>query len=175
VPNSAPSSPALPLAHLTLRILMVINWLWGGAIVVLLVAMPNRRWLMSAFDLVPGPDTDSFVMAMRIIATLGLIVIPLNNVVLKRLMEIVNTVREGDPFVAANAARLETIARIGLALQVLSIIIGTIAKNVSTPAHPINIDAGFSVNGWLAVLLTFLLARVFAEGTRMREDLEGTL
>ena len=169
------SSPALPLAHLTLRVLMVINWLWGGAVLVLLVAMPNRRWLISAFDLAPGPDTDSFVMAMRIIASLGLLVIPLTHVVLKRLAEIVNTVRDGDPFVAANAARLETIARIGLALQVLSIIIGTIAKNVSTPAHPVDIDAGFSVNGWLAVLLTFLLARVFAEGTRMREDLEGTL
>jgi hypothetical protein len=25
------------------------------------------------------------------------------------------------------------------------------------------------------VLLTFLLARVFAEGTRMRDDLEGTV
>jgi hypothetical protein len=31
-----------------------------------------------------------------------------------------------------------------------------------------------SINGWLAVLLTFLLARVFARGTLMREDLEGT-
>ena len=36
-------------------------------------------------------------------------------------------------------------------------------------------DAGFSVTGWLAVLLTFLLARVFAEGTLMRDDLEGTV
>ena len=31
------------------------------------------------------------------------------------------------------------------------------------------------LNGWLAVLLAFLQARVFAEGTRMREDLEGTV
>lgn len=38
-----------------------------------------------------------------------------------------------------------------------------------------HLDAGFSINGWLAVLLTFLLARVFAEGTHMREDLEGTV
>jgi hypothetical protein len=36
-------------------------------------------------------------------------------------------------------------------------------------------DAGFSVNGWLAVLMSFILARVFAEGTLMREDLEGTI
>ena len=62
-----------------------------------------------------------------------------------------------------------------LALNLLSIVIGAIGKVVSSPAHPVDIDAGFSINGWLAVLLTFLLARVFAEGTLMREDLEGTV
>ena len=36
-------------------------------------------------------------------------------------------------------------------------------------------DAGFSISGWLAVLLAFILARVFAEGALMREDLEGTI
>ena len=46
---------------------------------------------------------------------------------------------------------------------------------MSTPAHPLNLDAGFSINGWLAVLLTFLLARVFAEGALMRDDLAGTV
>jgi hypothetical protein len=46
---------------------------------------------------------------------------------------------------------------------------------VSTPAHPVDLDAGFSISGWLAVLLTFLLARVFAEGTLMRDDLQGTV
>ena len=46
---------------------------------------------------------------------------------------------------------------------------------ISTPGHPVDIDAGFSVPGWLAVLLTFVLARVFAEGTLMREDLQGTV
>jgi hypothetical protein len=99
----------------------------------------------------------------------------LNYVVLKRLLAIVGTVREGDPFVAANASRLQTIAWSLLALQLFSIVIGAIGKAVSTPAHPVHLDAGFSINGWLAVLLTFLLARVFAEGTRMREDLEGTV
>nr|MDQ5873427.1 DUF2975 domain-containing protein [Acidobacteriota bacterium] len=88
---------------------------------------------------------------------------------------IVETVRSGDPFVAANAFRLQAIAWTLLALQLLSLVIGAIAKTVSTPAHPLHLQAGFSISGWLAVLLTFLLARVFAEGTRMREDLEGTV
>lgn len=99
--------------------------------------------------------------------------IPLNYVVLKRLLAIVETVRTGDPFVAANAIHLQAVAWTLLALQVLSVVIGAIGEAISTPAHPVDIDAGFSINGWLAVLLTFLLARVFAEGTRMRDDLEG--
>jgi hypothetical protein len=45
----------------------------------------------------------------------------------------------------------------------------------STPTHPFHLDAGFSVNGWWAVILTFILVRVFAEGTLMRADLEGTV
>jgi len=88
---------------------------------------------------------------------------------------IVETVRGGDPFVPTNASRLQAIAWALLALQLFSLVIGAIAKAVSSPAHPLNLDAGFSIPGWLAVLLTFLLARVFAEGTRMREDLEGTV
>jgi hypothetical protein len=77
--------------------------------------------------------------------------------------------------VAANASRLQSIAWALLALQVLGMVIGGIANAVSTPAHPVDVDAGFSVNGWLAVLLTFVLARVFAKGALMREDLEGTV
>jgi Protein of unknown function (DUF2975) len=168
-------SATLPIAHVVLRILIVVNWLMGAAILALLVVMPNKEWIMSAFQLSPSPDADRLIMGLRAVAMLGLATIPLNYVVLKRLLAIVGTVREGDPFVAANASRLQTIAWSLLALQLFSIVIGAIGKAVSTPAHPVHLDAGFSINGWLAVLLTFLLARVFAEGTLMREDLKGTV
>ena len=130
---------------------------------------------MSALDLSPSPEADQVIMALRAIAVLGLVAVPLNYLVLRRLLAIVETVRAGDPFVAANASRLQAIAWSLLALQFLSLAIGAIAKAVSTPAHPLHLQAGFSISGWLAVLLTFLLARVFAEGTLMREDLEGTV
>jgi hypothetical protein len=171
----APSSAALPIAYAVLRILIVANWLMAAGILALLVVLPNERWIMSAFHLSPSPEAERLVMGMRAIAALGLVTIPLNYVVLKRLLAIVETVRGGDPFVPANATRLQTIAWVLLTLQLFSVVIGAIAKAVSTPAHPLKLDAGFSISGWLAVLLTFLLARVFAEGTRMREDLEGTV
>jgi hypothetical protein len=159
--NAASSSAALPIVSATLRILIIV--------------VPNRQWIMSAFDLSPSLDADRLVMGLRAIAGLGLATVPVNYIVLKRLLAIVETVREGDPFVAVNASRLQAIAWALLALQLMGLGIDRIAKTISTPEHPVHLDAGFSINGWLAVLLTFLLARVFAEGTRMREDLDGTV
>jgi hypothetical protein len=173
--STASSSAALPIAHVALRILIVVNWLGGAAILALLVVMPNEQWIMAAFKLSPSPEAERLVMGLRAIAVLGLAAVPLHYVVLRRLLAIVETVRAGDPFVAANAYRLQAIAWVLLALNLLSIVIGAIALTVSTPAHPLHLNAGFSISGWLAVLLTFLLARVFAEGALMREDLEGTV
>jgi hypothetical protein len=170
-----PPSAALPIAHVVLRILIILNWLMGTAIAALLVAMPNEQWIMAAFKLSPSPDADRLIMGLRAVAGLGLVAIPVNYGVLKRLLAMVETVRAGDPFVATNAQRLRTIAWSLFALQLLSIVIGTIGKAVSTPAHPVHLDAGFSITGWLAVILTFVLARVFVEGKNMRDDLEGTV
>ena len=169
------SSAALPIAYLALRILIIVNWLFGAAILALLLVSPNERWIMEAFKLTPGPEADRLIIGLRAAAAIGLGTVPLNYVVLGRLLAIVETVRMGDPFVAANAARLQTIAWTLLTLQLLSLVIAGVGRWVSTPAHPVDLDAGFSINGWLAVLLTFLLARVFAEGTLMRDDLEGTV
>jgi hypothetical protein len=169
------SSAALPIAYLALRTLIVLNWLMAPAILTLLLFMPNEQWILTTFKLSPSPDAERLVFGMRSIAVLGLAAIPLNDVVLKRLLRIVETVRAGDPFVATNARHLRAIAWALLALQLLSLVVGGIARAISTPAHPVHLDAGFSINGWLAVLLTFLLARVFAAGALMRDELEGTV
>jgi hypothetical protein len=172
---SRTTSPALPIAYVVLRILIILNWVFGAAILALLLVMPNQQWIMAAFKLTPSPDTTRLIWALRAIAALGLVAIPLHYAVLKRLLAMVETVRAGDPFVATNAHRLHDIAWVLLAEQLLSMVIGAIGKAVSSPAHPVHLDAGFSVDGWLAVILTFVLARVFAEGTLMRDDLEGTV
>jgi hypothetical protein len=168
-------SAALPIAYVVLRLLIVFNWLVGAAILALLLVMPNEQWIMSAFKLSPSPEADRLILGLRAVAVVGLVTIPLNYIVLRHLLAMVHTVRAGDPFVPRNAARLQVIAWVLLALQLLSLVIAAIGKAISTPENPVNFDAGFSVNGWLAVLLTFVLARVFAEGTLMREDLEGTV
>ena len=169
-------SSALPLARTTLRILIILNWLFGAAILSLLIAtLVAEQWTFTALGIPPSSQIRPMMMGLRAIAVLGLVAIPLNHAVLRRLLAIVETVRSGDPFVASNAYRLQAIAWVLLALQLLSLVIGGIGKAISTPAYPLHLDAGFSTSGWLAVILTFVLARVFAEGTLMREDLQGTV
>ena len=169
-------STALHATRVTLRILIVLNWLGGAAILTLLIAtITAKEWTLTALGIPPSSELRPLIMWLRAIAVLGVIAIPLNDAVLRRLLAIVETVRRGDPFVAANAYRLQAIAWTLLALQLLSLVIGGIGKAISTPANPLHLNAGYSTSGWLAVLLTFVLARVFAEGTRMREELEGTV
>src|SRR5947209_7047381 len=167
----ASSTAALPIAYAVLRILIVVNWLMGAAILALLVFMPNEQWIMAAFKLSPSPDAERLIMGLRAVAVLGLVGIPLNYVVLNRLLAIVLAVRAGDAFVAANAVHLQAIARALLGLQLLSLVIGAIAKAVSSPAHPVHLVCRLLLEKKNAVILTFVLARLFAEGALMCEAL----
>ena len=169
-------SAALPIAYVVLRILIVLNWFFGACVLGLLIfTFVNETWTMKALGVTGMSDAEQVMWGMRAAAALGVAAVPLNHMILKRLLAMVETVRAGDPFVAAIAYRLHTIAWLLLAMQLISMTIGGIGKALSTAEHPFHLDAGFSVNGWLAVLLTFILARVFAEGTVMRRDLEGTV
>lgn len=91
---------------------------------------------------------------------------------LKRLAAIVATVREGTPFLAENADRLRAIAWLLLGIQMLDLCFAWVDyAMVSDEAF----RWSFTITPWLAILLLFVLARVFREGTRMSEDLEGTV
>jgi len=169
------SSPYLPVAFVGLRMLIVMNWFYGAGVSFLLVGIfAGHHWMMKALGFPLSAQSGSVLLGMRIIAILGVIAIPLNFAILNRLLAMVFTVRSGDPFVAANAYRLQAIGWLLLGLQLVSLGIGITGKIISAPAHPF-LDAGLSPAGWLAVILVFVLARVFAEGTLMREDLEGTV
>ena len=171
-----PSSVVLPIAWVTLRILVVLNWVFCACVFALLAyTFVDEPWTMKALGVAGFSDAERVMWSMRAVAALGVAAAPLSYMILKRLLTMIRTVRVGDPFVAANAYRLQAIAWLMVALQLISIAIGGIGKAISTPEHPFHLDAGFSLNSWVAILLTFVLARVFAEGTLMREDLEGTI
>ena len=80
----------------------------------------------------------------------------------------------GDPFVGANEERLKTIGWALLGLQCLEFPAALLAKFFPSmgSARP---DVSISWGGWIAVLMVFVLSRVFAAGAAMKADLEGTV
>ena len=120
-------------------------------------------------------DHSALLLGMRAIMVIGIGAVPLAHVILTRLLAMVDTVRNGDPFVAENANRLQTIAWSVLGLELMHVVVGIVASRVSTASQPLDIHWSFSLTRWLVVLLLFVLARVFDQGTRMREELEATV
>jgi hypothetical protein len=173
---SLPHENALRASRKVLSALVVINVVYGLAIAGLLTwSFLNTDWVMTALGVRPALERDSMVRGMRMIAFIGILAVPLFHVFLKRLLDIVDTVRAGDPFIRDNARRMQTIAWTLLGMQVMHMLIGFVAARTRSEVQELDIDWTFSITPWIAVLLLFVLARVFEHGARMRADLEGTV
>jgi len=169
---NAASTRALAVARPVIRGLTVLNLLYAVGIALLLgwsLLMPGWPERALGFDIVSKYPL--VPVGLRAIVIVGLIGAAIVHTILRRLLAIVDTVRSGDPFVLANARRLDAIAWSVLALEVLRMIVMAIAAAVWEPGRL----GGFSFAPWLAVLLLFVLSGVFAHGARMRADLEGTV
>jgi hypothetical protein len=167
---------ALVVSRGLLRWLVVLNAIYGIAIVVgLLASFAFAETFFTALGVPDAALSSTVLVAMRMIMVLGALCVPVTHVALTRLNAIVETVRAGDPFVLANAIRLRAIAWCALVLAAMNIVIGMVATTATTALPRLKIEMSLSFTPWLAVLLLFVLAQVFEQGARMREDLAGTV
>jgi hypothetical protein len=166
----------LGLSRKVLRLLIKLNLLMGVLILGLLVtSVVVEEPVMRALGAGSPEANAKLYLGMRLVAVIGLAAVPVVHFILTRILAIVDTVSVGDPFVTANAERLQKIAWAVLALELMHLAVGAIAAAVSTASAPFDIDWKFSPTRWVAVLLLFVLARVFEQGARMREELQGTV
>jgi hypothetical protein len=167
-----PQSTALGASRVLLKILRVCNLVTGVGLVVAIPASFLFEPLFVQFFSIRPPRIDStwLLPALRLWMVLAIPMVAAVHVFLSRLLAVVETVRSGDPFVPENAARLKTIAWCALVAELLNLAFGMLAATMNAAGS--HIDWKFSLTGWLAVVLLFVLARVFEEGTRMRADLE---
>ena len=173
---SNPYPDTLALSSRVLRVLTKLNLLMGALIMALLIAtLVAEGPVMGALGVRPAQFSPRVFLGMRMIMVLGICGVPVVHFILTRLLMIVDTVSTGNPFVAANAARLQAIAWALLGLELMHFAVGAVGSSVSSAAGPLHLSWGFSLTRCIAVLLLFVLARVFEEGARMREDLEGTV
>ena len=166
---------ALGLSRRMLGWLRVLNIVYGfGVGIMLVVSLVAPEFLFGALG-VRATDGGIVTLSMRGIMVVGLAGAYIAHQILTGLLQIVETVRAGDPFVLDNAARLHAIAWWLLGAELLHLLVGALVRLASTPAQPLDIDWSFSFTPWVAVLLLFVLAHVFEHGARMREDIEGTV
>jgi hypothetical protein len=177
------SQPSNALA-VTRPLLVALQWLNGlyalaiAGLVTFCVFRPD--FLYAALKIEPGALGNTLAACLLGIATLGVIGAGLVHFVLRHLRAMVETVRAGDPFVAGNARRLQAIAWLVMAGEFVRLGVGALFYVAAPIARTLGIEVDrtavqFSLAPWLAVLLLFVLAGVFAHGARMRADLEGTV
>jgi hypothetical protein len=163
-------------SRLVVRIAIVTNRLFLLAVIVGLLLSWIFPAQFVALLIQPGPGTDvrSAMTGLQLLMLLGLAMAVATDRLLAPLAQIIASAGAGDPFISANARRLQTIGWALLALQLLDIPGALIQKFFPSlgSAAP---DVTFSPGGWIAVLMVFVLSRVFAAGSAMRDDLEGTV
>ncbi len=163
-------------SRLAVRIAVVVNRaFFCGVLALLLVSVIlSTRFVPLLLPHISAADLPSALTGMRLLMLIGLAEAVGTEILLRALAQIIASTSAGDPFIAANARRLQTIGWALLGLQLLDIPGDLLARFFPTlgSAAP---DVSFSPGGWLAVLMVFVLARVFAAGSAMRDELEGTV
>ena len=119
---------------------------------------------------------DGYSATQLVTALIGLVIFAVGIAfVCKQLRHILTTLAEGDPFVPENAPRL---MRIAIALGLIELIRNSVVLLFgATGMLGEGVDVNFTLNPalWGAVIVLLILAQVFKEGTRLREEEKMTI
>lgn len=171
------SDRLLTSARWLLRVVVWGNWVCAaGFVLALLLSLPFGSLVEAKLIAKYGAGLDLFqtMLALRVLFLIGIAACGVAWVIAARLLAMIATAARGEPFTAANATRLATIGWALLAWQVLDLAVGAVAAWVSA----LGVEFATwtpSVGGWIAVLLAFILARIFAHGAAINDELEGTI
>ena len=156
--------------------LNILNWAFLVLFMIALVAISLRPDMV--LDAISGakPAIDGGYMLDLFRITL-LLCIPIAiaaHAIFTRLIAMNDATRAGAAFTSDNARRLRTIGWWLLATQVIDAGYGWLSFEMSRISGEV---FGWqpSLTAWLAVLLLFVLARIFEQGAAMREELEQTI
>jgi hypothetical protein len=151
------------------------------AVVLALGALLLAPSLLAHFAIplsVEGVPLDTILGAALFLVAGGLIGTVFVLLAIRATSGILETAIAGDPFVGDNADRLKRIGWLLLGVMMAQFLSTTmvawIAPDNNIAGH-IDGGSGPSLAGLLAVLLIFVLARIFRHGSEMRAELEGTV
>ena len=165
-----PLLTAATVATVLARIALVIGMIGLGATLAAAVFRPDLLGTPPVIGIGRGRQ-DDVPGAALVIVVLTIVAFALLYDFAARLARIIATVRHGDPFTLANAARLTRMAWLAVTVEVINIVQSLMSTYL--PSNGMNTPV--SLTALVVGLLLFVLARVFRHGAAMREDLEGTV
>lgn len=169
------------------RILRMARWLvylimglvaLAGFVLALVCAILPFYWTEAMAELSsvhPNLDPAGLLPNLLSVFALGILTLGLIWTVMRKLLAIIASVEEGNPFVRANAIRLKAIGWLMVGLQIVGVPLAIAAGKAADMFGESDTGWDFSLNGILAILLVFILAGIFERGAEMREELEGTI
>lgn len=156
-----------------LHIVRAIVWISLVGLTVALIITPIFPALLDWATRVKGADIDADISigAGTFVEVLfHFVTFAVTLYVIERLLELLKTLRLGSPFVKDNADRFK---RVGFAL-----LFGEGAKIVlaiAGAASDADIELDLDLVTFLAIAAVFVLAEVFSEGARMKEEQDLTV
>lgn len=124
-----------------------------------------------------APAGTYWLLVVALVMIMGLVMLAYRF--FDELSGVIASVKEGEPFHADNAVRLNRMGWISVAAHALGLVIGAMVAWCAPYIHKIgghsDLEFGIDGGGLLLTLILFVLARVFRRGAEMREELEGTV
>jgi Protein of unknown function (DUF2975) len=172
--NTAASRPD-PLLRITRLLLGIVKVLAAIACVAAAGMVPGIWVIRPDVLLRPGVPQTEALMAGSYLAVAMAVFAALAFLFIRRLIAIIDTVGEGSPFIPENANRLRAMAWIVLASQAVALACTPVTVWMIEHVPKFQAEIAFDFSGVISALLLFVLARVFELGTRLAEDVEGTV
>ena len=168
--------PLLGFARVILTFLMGLAIFVGAVLVLVLPAVLLNQEAV-VIELGKTGQVSGGDMIGAILAILGLVgfMAVVAFIFVRHLRRIVDTVRQGDPFIPVNAVRLRAMAWLSIVMQLAALVAGALSMWLEEASKDLEANFDVSIGGILLPLVLFILARVFRRGAEMREDLEGTV
>ena len=162
-----------------LLVFLIMGFVAVGGVVLALVSVGLPLYWNEALAEIakekPGIDTSSLLPGLLAVFAFGIVVLGLLWTMMRKLLTIIDSVEDGNPFIKANAVRLRAIGWMMVGVQIVGLPLATAAGNVADLFGENDVGFDLPLNCILAILLVFILAGIFERGAEMREELEGTV
>lgn len=144
----------------------------GGALIAGFVAPSFGAGLMDGLSGTERAPHSGFELVGRLTLLGAFLACGFTWWIINRLRRILLAVNQGDAFEFANVKRLQAVGFGLLGIQLTAILLAIVAPQAIGQSVS---DYDFSLGSWLGILVVFILAEVFRQGSAMRDEQMATV